>query len=156
MSENTHPIQELLDASLKNIRNFVDVDTVIGKPITLPDGTTILPISKASFGFASGGSDLPTKKVKDLFGGGSGGGVTIEPVGFLVISGGDIRLLQISEANNNAGRVLNMVPEVIDRVPKMVDQVAAVLKKNKAAKDKPEEEKDLTAEEIQKLAETQE
>ena len=87
-----HPINSLMDTTLKKIKEMVDVNTIIGDPITTPDGTTIIPVSKVSYGFASGGSDLPTKRdSKDCFGGGSGAGVTIKPVGFLTIYKGDIK-----------------------------------------------------------------
>ena len=84
-----HPINSIMDTSLKKIKELIDVNSIIGDPITAPDGTTIIPISKVTYGFASGGSDLPTKKdSKDCFGGGAGAGVTIQPVGFLSISKG--------------------------------------------------------------------
>ena len=74
MSQNNNA-QELLSASMQNLRELVDVNTVVGEPITTPDGTTIIPISKVSFGFASGGSDFPSKAENKMFGGGGGGGV---------------------------------------------------------------------------------
>lgn len=76
---------------------MVDVETIIGDPITVGTDVTIIPISKVSYGFASGGSDLPAKVPKDLFGGGTGAGISIQPVGFLVVQNGDVRLLQMTE-----------------------------------------------------------
>lgn len=114
--EKKHPLSEVLDASLTNLKNLVDVNTIIGDPIATSDGTTIIPISKVSFGFATGGSELPTSKPSTPFGGGSGGGVTIQPLAFLVISNGDVKLLQMQTADNTADRVVNMVPGVIDKV----------------------------------------
>lgn len=103
MSQNS--IQEILNDSMKNLRDLVGTETIIGKAIEAPGGTIIIPVSKVSFGFASGGSDLPTAKPKDLFGGGSGGGVTVTPIAFLVITGaGEVRLMQVADDNNNAGR----------------------------------------------------
>jgi len=116
MNGEQHPINSLLENSLKNIKNLVDVDTIIGKPITSPEGITIIPISKVSFGFASGGSDFPSKQPKDLFGGGSGGGVTISPIAFLVINNGEVKLLQLQTANNTADKAINMIPDVMDKV----------------------------------------
>lgn len=113
--ENKHPISEILDASLANLKQLVDVNTIIGEPMVV-DGTTIIPVSKVSFGFATGGSELPTQKPNTPFGGGSGGGVSISPLGFLVVSGGEVKLLQMQTADNTADRVVNMVPGVIDKV----------------------------------------
>ncbi|NMA79488.1 MAG: sporulation protein YtfJ [Clostridiales bacterium] len=113
---NEHPIKGLMDTTMKNIRSMVDVDTIIGDPINLPDGTIIIPISKVSFGFASGGSDLPTKTPKNLFGGGSGAGVSIQPLAFLVVSDGDVKLMQMTVNSNTASGVINLVPEVIDKL----------------------------------------
>ena len=88
------PISELTDSSMKNLQALIDSNAVIGKAITTPDGTTILPVSKVSFGFGTGGSDLPATQ-KELFGGGAGGGVSITPVAMLVIQGGSVKVLQI-------------------------------------------------------------
>ena len=81
-----HPIGSLMDTTMEKIKEMIDVNTIIGEPITSPDGTLIIPVSKVIYGFAAGGSDLPTKKEnKDCFGGGSGAGVTIQPVAFLTV-----------------------------------------------------------------------
>lgn len=109
------PISELTDSSMKNLQALIDSNAVIGKAITTPDGTTILPVSKVSFGFGTGGSDLPATQ-KELFGGGAGGGVSITPVAMLVIQGGSVKVLQIQSYVSTADRVVGMVPDVIDRV----------------------------------------
>lgn len=115
MSE--HPINALMDTTLKKIKDMVDVNTIIGDPITTPDGTTIIPVSKVSYGFASGGSDLPTKRdSKDCFGGGSGAGVTINPVGFLTVYKGDIKLVPIEKYDGAMDRVVSMIPDVFDKI----------------------------------------
>lgn len=112
-----HPINSLMDTTLKKIKEMVDVNTIIGDPITTPDGTTIIPVSKVSYGFASGGSDLPTKRdSKDCFGGGSGAGVTINPIGFLTICKGDIKLIPIEKYDGALDRVVGMIPDVFDKV----------------------------------------
>ena len=122
--EKKHPLSEVLEASLENLKKLVDVNTIIGEPIIMSDGTTIIPISKVSFGFATGGSELPTAKPSNPFGGGSGGGVTIQPLAFLVISKGDVKLLQMQTADNTADRVVNMMPGVIDKVSGIIqDQI---------------------------------
>ena len=116
MSE--HPIEGMMGTTLDKIRQMVDVNTVMGDPVTTPDGTVIIPISKISYGFASGGSDLPSKAnaEKNYFGGGAGAGVTVTPLAFLTISGGNVRLLQIDPYNSSADRVIGMIPEVADKI----------------------------------------
>jgi len=115
-----HPIGELTDNSMKNLRALVDANTVIGSPVTTPDGTTILPVSKVAFGYGSGGGDLPSSQ-KQMFAGGSGGGVTITPMAFLIIKNGEIKILQIQSFSNTADRVVDMVPDVIDKVKGFVE-----------------------------------
>lgn len=123
-----NPINELTDSSMKNLRTLIDSNAVIGSAITTPDGTTILPVSKVSFGFGTGGSDLPASQ-KELFGGGAGGGVSITPIAFLVIQGGDVKLLQVQSFSNTADRVVGMVPDMLDRVSGFVSGLG---KKDKA------------------------
>ena len=107
-----HPIEGLMSTTLENIKKMVDVDTIIGNPITTPSGVTIIPVSKLSYGFASGGSDFG-KQQKDLFGGGSGAGISVIPQAFLVVNGTDVKLLQISANSSAADKAVNMIPEVI-------------------------------------------
>ena len=115
MSE--HPINSLMDTTMKKIKELVDANTIIGDPITTPDGTTIIPVSKVTYGFASGGSDLPTKEsTRECFGGGSGAGVTIQPIGFLTISRGNVKLLPIDHYDGPADRIVGMIPEAFDRI----------------------------------------
>ncbi len=130
MSE--HPIQGLMSTAMQKIREMIDVNTIIGDPITTPDGTTIIPVSKVSFGFASGGSDLPAKVQKELFGGGSGAGITINPIAFLVVGGGDVKLLQLSDGNTGAvGKAVEMVPDVIDKFSELFSKKDKSSKKGK-------------------------
>ena len=114
MSE--HPIQGLMDVTLEKIKSMVDSNTIIGNPINMADGTMILPVSKVTFGLASGGSDFPTKTSKELFGGGSGAGVSISPIAFLVVHEGNVRLLQLSDTSNSLDRAIGMMPEMVDKV----------------------------------------
>ena len=113
--ENNHPISDILNVSLDNLKSLVDSNTVIGDPIVVGD-VTIIPISKVSFGFASGGSEIPTTKPGAPFGGGSGGGVTITPVGFLSVSNGEVRMVQPQTADNTADRIVNIVPDLLDKI----------------------------------------
>ncbi|MEG0770270.1 MAG: GerW family sporulation protein [Clostridia bacterium] len=114
--ENQHPIQGLMATAMQSIKEMVDVNTIVGDPIETPDGT-IIPVSKVSFGFAAGGSDFPSKNpTNGLFGGGSGAGITINPVAFLVISNGNVKLLQISDESTAADKLIALVPDIIDKV----------------------------------------
>ena len=126
MIEMSEHISGLTDNSMKNLKTLVDADTVIGNPITTPDGTMIIPVSKVSFGFATGGSDLASKSPKDVFGGGSGGGVTIQPLCFLVVKNGDVKILHINSNNSTGSQALNMIPDVIDKI-------SGIVKKDKPA-----------------------
>ena len=110
-----HPLSEFTASVLSGLNNLVDVDTIIGKPITTAAGVMIIPVSKVSFGYGTGGTDLPTNR-PELFGGGTGGGVSIEPLAFLVIDGSNVRLLQMQTANNTADRIVNNVAGVMDKV----------------------------------------
>ena len=112
-----HPIGNLMDTTMNKIKEMIDVNTIVGEPIVSPDGTLIIPVSKVSYGFASGGSDLPTKKEnKDCFGGGSGAGVTIQPVAFLTVYKGDVKLISVDKFEGTPDRLVGMIPEVIDKV----------------------------------------
>lgn len=114
MSE--HPIEGLMNTALQNIRQMMDVNTIIGDQITAPDGTIIIPVSKVSLGFASGGSDFPSKTEKELFGGGSGAGGTVVPIAFIVIQNGEVKLLQISQTTTPADKAISLVPELFDKI----------------------------------------
>lgn len=117
-----HPIEGLMSVTLEKIRQMVDSNTIIGNPIRTEDGTTILPVSKVSFGFGSGGSDFDGKNPanKELFGGGSGAGVKIQPVAFLVVKDGCVRTIQLSDTSNSVDRALTMLPELIDKVGQLI------------------------------------
>ena len=111
-----HPSQETLRITMEQIRGMVDANTIVGQPIQCANGTTVIPISKVSFGFASGGSDLPTKVAKDMFGGGGGAGVSITPIAFLVIIPNDVKLMQLSVNAATPNAIINMVPDVMDKI----------------------------------------
>jgi sporulation protein YtfJ len=106
---------EMMRVSMTKIKEMVDVNTVVGEPITAADGITLIPVSKVSFGFGSGGSDLPIKS-RAGFGGGSGAGIRIEPIGFLIIKDGSVRMLNIMPPPDTSfDRVLDMIPVLIDK-----------------------------------------
>lgn len=112
-----HPIENLMKSTLENIKDMVDVNTIVGNPIQSNDGSTIIPISKVSFGFASGGSEFSTPKAssdnKYPFGGGSGAGVSVRPVAFLVLKNETVRLLSVDQ-DSTFDRMVDSIPQIID------------------------------------------
>ena len=112
----------ILASTIENIRDLVDTSTIIGEAIYAEGGTTIIPVSKVTYGFASGGADFPSKSNQELFGGGGGAGVTITPVAFLVINNGDVTLKHITAYDNAAERVVNLVPEMFDKVTVLINK----------------------------------
>ncbi len=118
----SNALEGILGVSMEKIREMVDVNTIIGDPISAPNGTTIIPISKVSFGFASGGSDLPTQAA-EKFAGGSGAGVTVKPQAFIVIKNdGDVELLELGEAGKTSPLegVVEAIPGVIGKIKELV------------------------------------
>ena len=112
----------ILTSTIDKIRDLVDTSTIIGEPIYAEGGTTIIPVSKVTYGFASGGTDFPSKSNKELFGGGGGAGVTITPIAFLVVNGGEVTLKHITAYDNAAERVVNLVPEMFDKVTGLMNK----------------------------------
>lgn len=115
-------VKDLVNTAMGNMKELSDADTIIGDPIKLDGDITIIPVSKVSYGFAAGGSDLPSKTNAALFGGGTGGGVTVQPIAFIVVANGDVKLLQINQDKSSAGAVVNMIPQIIDKVQAMVSK----------------------------------
>lgn len=123
MSDKNNNLESLVKTAIEKIKEMVDVETVIGKPITAPNGTVIIPVSKVSVGFASGGSDLPSKNAKDLFGGGTGGGLTIQPLAFItILPDGNVKLLQMTINAPKENAALAMIPDIIDKVTDFLDK----------------------------------
>lgn len=115
-------VQELMANTLGKMRELVDSNTVIGTPITTEAGVTIVPVSKITFGFVSGGTDFANDKQKDLFGGAASSGASITPVGFLVINGTSVKFMQVAEGNRTIDRLINMMPEVIDKLEALISK----------------------------------
>lgn len=126
-----HPIQGLMGVTIDKIREMVDTSTIIGDPIRVDAATTIIPVSRVTFGFASGGSDVAPKSEKQMFGGGTGAGVSVTPVAFLVISGGNVRTVQLIEK-------VTAVDNAIAALPELVDKITAIVKKDKGDENSPE------------------
>ena len=115
-------IGNLMEVTMTKIRDMVDVDTIVGSPITTPDGVTIIPVSRVSYAFGGGGSDFPVKE-KSGFGGGSGAGVRIDPIGFLVVKEGNVRMINITPpAANTVDRVIEKAPELIEMVEGVINK----------------------------------
>lgn len=114
-----NPIGELMQTTMENVKNMLKVDTVVGEPIITPDGITLVPISKISVGFGGGGVEFGNKKAATdrPYGGGNATGVKIDPIGFLVIKDGTVRMINVTPpASNTVDRIIDMVPQVMDRV----------------------------------------
>ena len=123
--ENINPIGELMQSTMDNVRSMLKVDTVVGDPIVTPDGITLIPISRISVGFGGGGVEFASQKVgqERPYGGGNATGVKIEPIGFLVIKEGVIRMISVTPpANNTVDRLIDLVPQVMDRVDNFIDK----------------------------------
>ena len=118
-------LPNMLESTISKIREMVDVNSVIGNPITTPDGVTIIPVSKVSVGFGGGGSDFVSKNVnhqENPFGGGVGAGVKVTPVAFLIIKEGSVRMLPVAApANTTADRLVEMVPDTLDKIASFID-----------------------------------
>ena len=145
---NEHPIEGLMLSAMNSIRDMVDVNTIIGEPIETSNNIIIIPISKVGFGFAAGGSEFKAETIEEYnkrdkdediqyklpFGGGSGAGVSISPVAFLVVQGGNVKLLPI-EHSSAIDKLLDYVPDLMDKVNNML---------NKQMNNKKEEKKEET------------
>ena len=113
------PLSDLMRATMDKVHEMVDTNTIVGQPITTPDGVTLIPISKVSFGIGGGGGDYGKGASKENFGGGSAAGVKIDPVAFLVVHDGVTRVLPVAVPPvSTMDRVVEMVPDVLDRVEK--------------------------------------
>jgi len=119
-------ISEMLTSSMEKIQKMVDVNTIIGQPVHLGDGVTIVPITKVHIGMGGGGTDFATKSAlsakKDPFGGGLGAGVSIDPVAFLVLKGDSVRMLPVAEpASTTVDRIVEQAPDLIDKLADFLD-----------------------------------
>jgi len=133
MALDHHPIESLMKTSMENLKEMVDVNKIVGDPVETPDGTIIIPISRISFGFVAGGSEMQGEEESENtgqtnsgtekpFGGGSGGGVSVQPIAFLVVGQGQVRLLPV---DRNA-----MWDRIIDLAPQLINHLQSSLKKD--------------------------
>lgn len=137
MSE--HPIQGLMTTAMENIKDMIEVNTIIGDPVESPDGTIIIPVSKLGFGFAAGGSEFQAGKSSGSqgddseselpFGGGSGGGVSITPVAFLIVTSQGIKMVHLDENTHIFEKMLDFAPQVVDKIQALIKESAQGNKK---------------------------
>ena len=113
----------ILGTSIEKIKDLVDVSTIIGDPIKISETLQIIPVSKVTYGFASGGTDFPSKNNQELFGGGGGAGITISPVAFLVVNNGNVSVKYINAAEGSVERVIGMVPDLVDKATDVISQL---------------------------------
>ncbi len=135
----THPITKLMETTLAKVRELGDAETIIGKPVVTPDGVTVIPVSKLSCGFGTGGSDFNTRHNSNavLFGGGGGAGVEITPVSFIVIRGDRVDVLPAGgtvAAPVSPSSIIATVEKAVETVPGLIEKVEAFLADRKAKK----------------------
>jgi len=118
-------LPNMLENTIAKIKEMIDVNSVIGDPITTADGVTIIPVSKVSVGFGGGGSDY-AKSSRDAFGGGAGGGMSVTPICFLIVSNGNVRMMPVPvAASSTADRIVEMVPDTLDKIASFIDSRTA-------------------------------
>ncbi|MDQ0215008.1 sporulation protein YtfJ [Oikeobacillus pervagus] len=127
-----HPIQGLMSTAMENLKEMIDVNTIIGDPVETPDGSVILTVSKVGFGFAAGGSEFIIEKKgqngnqsqqqKQPFGGGSGGGVSITPIAFLIVNNQGVKMLHLDENTHLLDKILDLAPGAIDKIQSMFNK----------------------------------
>lgn len=128
-----HPIEGLMQTAMENLKDMIDVNTIIGDPVETPDGSVILTVSKVGFGFAAGGSEFMLKSQSqssqreqskgEPFGGGSGGGVSITPIAFLIVSGSEIKMIHLDNTTHLYERLLDLAPQAIEKIQSMLQNM---------------------------------
>ncbi|AFS78423.1 sporulation protein YtfJ [Gottschalkia acidurici 9a] len=116
-----HPIEGLMKTTMESIKGMIDVNTIVGSPVQTPDGQVIIPISKVSFGFASGGGNYVVDKEGEEeipFAGGSGAGVSVQPVAFMVVGNSKMKLLPVDQGNNMLNSILDFIPKISNEMKK--------------------------------------
>lgn len=146
---NAIPLKQVIDASLENIKKVLDADAVVGTPISLPGDVTIIPISKVSCGFTSGGVDFDSKvnprRDTPHFGGGNGAGMSVTPITFLVISGGEVRMMNVNGTNvSSESAIVNTISDIVDKSPAIFAKIKSYFKKDEAPA--PEKEAEVIEE----------
>ncbi|MEG2233218.1 MAG: spore germination protein GerW family protein [Oscillospiraceae bacterium] len=123
---SANQLSNMIDSAVSKIKDMVNTNTVIGEPIVLPNGITAVPVCKVSVGFGSGGSDIPTRSSAEMFGGGTGAGVSVVPIAFLVTTkDGNVKILQLDTIGTTADNIVRTVPDVIDWLSDIINGVKA-------------------------------
>lgn len=134
-----HPIQGLMTTAMESLKEMIDVNTIIGDPVETPDGSVILTVSKVGFGFAAGGSEFVLESTKGgsggsggsggqsggaqhPFGGGSGGGVSITPIAFLIVSSKGVKMLHLDESTHLYEKILDLAPQAVEKIQQMMSK----------------------------------
>ena len=114
----SNAVSEMVSEAVKSIKGLIDVNTVVGEPMSVGDGTIVIPISRVSFGFGGGGSEFAPKKEgnEPMFGGGIGGGASVQAEAFMVVSNGNVRIVPISDSQSAVDKILDLVPGAIDKI----------------------------------------
>ena len=114
----SNTVSEMVSEAVKSIKGLIDVNTVVGEPVSVGDGTVVIPISRVTFGFGGGGSEFSPKKdgSEPLFGGGIGGGASVKAEAFMVVSNGNVRIVPISDSQSSVDKLLDLVPGAIDKI----------------------------------------
>ncbi len=115
-------VEQVLNNAIDGLKKMIDVDSVVGNPINISEDTTVIPVSKVSMGFVSGGSSFGKPSVSDNFGGGAGGGIKISPVAFLVVNDGNVRLVNVSDSPNDTDKIFTKIPELIDQISSLISK----------------------------------
>lgn len=127
-----HPIENLMMTTMTSLENMIDVNTIVGDIVTTPDGTVIIPVSKVSFGFAAGGSEFAAHREEDKlpFGGGSGAGVNIAPMAFLVVKENNVRLLTL-DGTTPIDKLIELIPDALNKASSFIEKKIDGPKKDK-------------------------
>ncbi len=154
MAQGEHPIENLMMTAMTSLENMIDVNTIVGDMIVASDGTMIIPVSKVCFGFAAGGSEFNTNKLNKFsenaklpFGGGSGAGVHISPMAFLVVKDGTTKLMTLG-GTNPLDKLIDLVPDIVEKADKLINKKMeepkdAVFNMVKNQKDKENENSEI-------------
>ncbi|RYG74925.1 sporulation protein YtfJ [Lentibacillus lipolyticus] len=123
-----HPIQGLMTTAMENLKDMIEVNTIIGDPIESPDGSVIIPVSKLGFGFAAGGSEFTSNSEQSdssesmPFGGGSGGGVSITPIAFLVVSQKGMKMIHLDESTHIYEKMMDVAPKAVEKIQQLLKE----------------------------------
>ncbi|HLR08410.1 MAG TPA: GerW family sporulation protein [Bacillota bacterium] len=133
-----HPIQGLMTTAMENLKDMIEVNTIIGDPVESPDGSVIIPVSKVGFGFAAGGSEFQSSTSQDPssntslpFGGGSGGGVSITPIAFLVVGPHDTKIIHLDQQTHIYEKILDLAPQAVEKIQEILNDGTAKAKVEK-------------------------